>query len=321
MWICTALLTATMGFAQACTAAYLGIELHDLTPGRASSLRLQEARGAEVVMVDQDSPAGKAGLREHDVIVSFDGRKIEDTQELRQLLRQTPPGRSVTLGISRDGQAMNVGVTLTSRQQLLAACRPNRILHIPEIHIPAIDLDLPQFGMMPLSGHSGLLVEDLTPQLGEFFGVPKGEGVLVRAVEPGSPAESAGVKAGDVIVRVNSAPITSVEDWRHLFDEPQGGPITLGIIRARREQTLSMNLPEAKAGAAPGLEIPNLGPDMDKLRDELRRLGPELQRSIAAEQARAAREVQRAMREMQRELQEEQRERQQELRDRTEESQ
>jgi len=79
-------------------ASYLGVDIRDLAPERASQLGLKEVNGVEITMVDQDSPAGKAGLKEEDVIVSFNGRKIDNADQLRRVIHETPPGASVQLG-------------------------------------------------------------------------------------------------------------------------------------------------------------------------------------------------------------------------------
>jgi S1-C subfamily serine protease len=106
---------------------------------------------------------------------------------------------------------------------------------------PPRDLDLPQFSMLQFWSRNGLLVEDLTPQLGEYFGVRKGQGVLVRSVEKGSPAEAAGLRAGDVIVKVNGDHVSCSSEWRHAMRQLQS-TANLGIVRDRREQSVSMKL-------------------------------------------------------------------------------
>ncbi|HEX6908535.1 MAG TPA: PDZ domain-containing protein, partial [Terriglobales bacterium] len=85
------------------SGSYLGIDTRDVTHERMVALKLNEERGVEITMVDQDAPAGKAGLREQDVILSFNGQPVEGVAELRRMIHETPPGRTVTLGISRNG--------------------------------------------------------------------------------------------------------------------------------------------------------------------------------------------------------------------------
>lgn len=322
-WILAVLLAGAMGFAQAPpqvapkaakpaqaphahhSGSYLGVEPQDVSPDRVGALKLGEARGVEITMVDQDAPAGKAGLQEHDVILSFNGRKIETAQGLRQLLHETPPGRLVILGISRDGRAMNVNVTLATHRQVLAAAHPGGASGMPGTQMPTMDFVFPQFSIVPCWGRNGMVVEDLTPQLGKFFGLRNNAGVLVRSVAGGSTADAAGMNAGDVIVKVNGIPVTSGANWRHLMREQRGNTVTLGIVRERRGRTLSMKLPEPRISEALG-NFPDLGPELEGLQEELGRMGPELQRSLAAEHAQALREIERAMREVQEEWQQSQ---------------
>ncbi|PYX50356.1 MAG: hypothetical protein DMG79_06130 [Acidobacteria bacterium] len=96
------------------------------------------------------------------------------------------------------------------------------------------------------SARSGLMVENITPQLGEFFGVKNGNGVLVRSVEKGSRAEKAGIRAGDVIVKVNDQPVHDTSDFAHAVKSRSGNSVSVGVIRERKEQNLNLTLPERK---------------------------------------------------------------------------
>jgi len=87
---------------------------------------------------------------------------------------------------------------------------------------------------------------DLTPQLGDFFGARNGEGVLVRSIEKGSAAEAAGLKAGDVIVRVENERITDRGDWKTALRNHRRGKVSVGIIRDKKEQTISITIAEPK---------------------------------------------------------------------------
>src|SRR5713226_3852339 len=100
--------------------SYLGVDTRDVTADRLADLKLKEERGVEVTMVDQDAPAGKAGLKEHDVILSLNGTDVESVEQLRRMIHEIPPGRAVTLGISRDGQPMTIKVQLADRKKTFA---------------------------------------------------------------------------------------------------------------------------------------------------------------------------------------------------------
>lgn len=98
-------------------SAYLGVDIADITSDRLGALKLKEEKGVEVTMVDQDAPAGKAGIKEHDVILTLNGTAIESKTQLHRMIRETPAGRLVTLGLSRDGQPLTIKVQLANRSK------------------------------------------------------------------------------------------------------------------------------------------------------------------------------------------------------------
>src|SRR5579863_6493449 len=211
-------------------SSYLGVDIADVTTERLSALKLKEEKGVEVTMVDQDAPAGKAGIREHDVILTMNGMAIESEAQIRRMIHETPPGRVVTFGLSRDGQPLTVKVQLTDKHKEFPG--PGNIhVNIPEMHVP--DIDIPSINMVVVtsSARSGLMVENITPQLGEFFGVKNGTGVLVRSVEKGSRAEKAGFRAGDVIVKVNDEPVHDTSDFTHAVHSRDGKSVSVGVVR------------------------------------------------------------------------------------------
>jgi membrane-associated protease RseP (regulator of RpoE activity) len=230
------------------TGSYLGVDIADVTSERLSALKLKEEKGVEVTMVDQDAPAGKAGIKEHDVILTMNGTPIESGAQLRRMIHETPPGRLVTLGLSREGQPMNVKLQLADKHKEFAWAGPHPDVHIqiPEIHVPDIDIPAINMVMATSSARSGLMVENITPQLGEFFGVKNGNGVLVRSVEKGSRAEKAGFRAGDVIVKVNEHAVHDTSDFAHGMKSRSGKSVNVGIMRDKKEQNLTLTLPERK---------------------------------------------------------------------------
>ncbi len=259
------------------SGSYLGVDVQDVTADRMAALNLKAERGAEITMVDQDAPAGKAGLKEHDVILQFNGGPVESVEQLRRLIHEEPPGRTVTLGISRNGQPMDIKVQLADRKQAMAhlhekAAMPN-LPHLPPMPpMPSIDVNVH-------TGPSvcGLVVDNLTPQLGEFFGVKNGEGVLVRSVEKGSPADAAGFRAGDIIVRVEDHKIADRGDWRAALRQHPGGKINVGIVREKHEQTLSVTLSPAKSDQSSlDIELPDLEQEMQQLEIALNQMRPQL---------------------------------------------
>lgn len=287
------------------SGSYLGVDVRDLTADRARDLKLKNDQGVEITMVDQDSPAGKAGLKEHDVVVTFNGNNVQSAEQLRRLIRETKPGQSVSLGIVRDGQSTAISATLGDRAKLYAGTMPKVwTMTTPRAVVRIPDIEIPSFVMTTLSRRNGITVENLTSQLGEYFGVKNGEGILVRAVEKGSKAEAAGLKAGDVIFRLENERISDTRDWSRLLRDHDGGTVKLGILRDRREQTLSLTLPERG-------EETNwfVGPEVEQLRMNLQNMGPqfareqaELQRRIAREWASHQKEIEQSLRDAQREF-------------------
>ena len=229
-------------------SSYLGVDIADVSPERLGELKLKEEHGAEVTMVDQDAPAGKAGLHEHDVIVSLNGTAVESAAQLRRMIKETPPGRVVNLGVSRDGQPMTIKVQLADRRKSMA-WEPQVHVEMPRMpEMPTMpDFDMPvSVVVVHQSARSGLMVENITPQLGDFFGVKDGKGVLVRSVEKGSRGEKAGFRAGDVVVKVNNEPVHDTSDFTHALRSSSGGAAAVTVMREKREQNLTLTLPAKK---------------------------------------------------------------------------
>jgi serine protease Do len=229
---------------------WLGVEIGEVTADKAKDMRLSEVRGVEVIDVEPDSPAAKAGLKEHDVITRYDGQAVEGTVQFRRLVRETPAGRNIPLAISRNGAAQNISVELGDRSALLekkmrgkmrdfdaayAVATPNFDFHLdgPEV-FGAMD------GRTPLLGISA---EDLSGQLGAYFGAPEGGGILVREVRAGSAAEKAGLKAGDVIIKIDSRPVSSLGELRQqLRDKTDEKSVSLGILRKGSEMNVAITI-------------------------------------------------------------------------------
>src|SRR5579864_5694045 len=247
------------------TGAYLGVDISDISTERLSALKLKEEKGVEVTMVDQDAPAGKAGIKEHDVILTMNGTAIESGAQLRRMIHETPAGRVVEFGLSRDGQPLTIKVQLGDRHKEFSSAPKDKDFNIHMPPMPNLpDFDIPQVNVVVVhsSARSGLMVENLTPQLGEFFGVKNGNGVLIRSVEKGSRADKAGFRAGDVIVKVNDQAIHDSSDFTQAL-RSRNGSVTVGVIRDKREQNLNLTLPERKDSGEMFEEESLEGPDLD----------------------------------------------------------
>jgi serine protease Do len=269
-------------------SSYLGVDITDVTAERLSALKLKEEHGAEITMVDADAPAGKAGLHEHDVIVSLNGTSVESAAQLRRMIKEIPPGRVVTLGLSRDGQPQEIKVQLADRKKSMA-WEPGPREFKFEMPNPVVvpDIDIPISVVIAHSSlRSGLMVENITPQLGEFFGVKNGKGVLIRSVEKGSRSEKAGFRAGDVIVRVNDQAVRDASDFTHALRGSSGKSAAVVVIREKKEQNLTLTLPDKKDSGLlieDSFEIPDVTADIElAMRDaetQIANLGPALEKA------------------------------------------
>jgi serine protease Do len=274
-------------------SSYLGVDIADITSDRLGALKLKEEKGVEVTMVDQDAPAGKAGIKEHDVILTMNGTAIESKTQLQRMIHETPAGRLVMLGLSRDGQPMTIKVQLADRRnEFVRLSRDRDREEDKEFHveIPPIpnmpDFEVPNIGVVYVhsSVRSGLMVENLTPQLGEFFGAKNGSGVLVRSVEKGSRADRAGLRAGDIITRVGEQAVHDTSDFTHALHARSGGSVTVAVIRDKKEQILTITLPERKDSGEmidESMELPELDAEtqmeLSEAQDLVAKLRPQIQ--------------------------------------------
>lgn len=245
---------------------YLGVGVRDVSEDRVAGLKLKEARGAEIIQVDHDGPAGKAGLREHDVVVQMNGQVIEGEEQLRRMLRELPPGRAVSLVISRDGQLQTVTTQMANREVVEKQAWEEH-LKVPDpapstgyshvgnsffkaatpssVTTPKGHRDFLGTTMILSSSFTGAKLELMGPQLAEFFGSDGSAGLLVRSVDANSPAEVAGMRAGDVVVKVNAVPVVSGNDWTKTIHENRGKPVSVVVLRDKQEKTLTLT-PDTK---------------------------------------------------------------------------
>jgi serine protease Do len=237
-------------------SSWLGVELHEVTGDNAKELKLPAERGVVIGTVVPDSPAAKAGLKENDVITEINGQRVEGAAQFRRIIREIPAGRTAQLAIWREGRAQTVSVTLGESEdrrhsfKVFAPPAPgapgNFTFSMPEIPmVPPMEWNGAWMAGQP---RLGIDAEDLNGQLGAFFGAPDGEGILVREVNPGSAAEKAGVKAGDVITSVNGERVRTVGDLREKIAakheaKDKGQTVKLGVLRNRSEVSLTVELP------------------------------------------------------------------------------
>ncbi|MGA1982097.1 MAG: PDZ domain-containing protein [Acidobacteriaceae bacterium] len=240
---------------------YLGVDVRDVPADQVAVLKLKEARGAEIILVDHDAPAGKAGLREHDVVLQMNGQAIDGEDQLRKLLHECSPGKAITLVISRDGQQVTVTTQMANREEVERQAWEQH-LTVPEPQGPPSDITGSDFGaaastapavsgnsfvgtMLMNPSYTGAMLEEMSSQLADYFGVSSGVGLLVRSVQSNSPAAVAGMRAGDVVMQADAKPMANTGDWAKAIKNSQGHAMTIVVMRDKKQQTLTLT-PDSK---------------------------------------------------------------------------
>jgi len=191
------------------TRGYLGIVIQDLTPDLAKSFGLNDHKGILVAEVTEDSPAEKAGLRQGDVIVEFDGKPVKEVGAFRNRVSLEAPGTKEMVTVLRDGKRQTLTVTIGKLPD-------SGLTTSTESHTP---------------DKLGLTVQTLSPDLAERFGYQGEEGVVVAQVNPGSVAELAGIQTGMLIQEVNRKQIHSVNEFKQAIKEGGNKKSVLLLIK------------------------------------------------------------------------------------------
>ncbi|HLY19867.1 MAG TPA: PDZ domain-containing protein [Bryobacteraceae bacterium] len=244
-------------------SSYLGIGVAEIDAERAKALNLKEVHGVEVKSVDSDSPAAKAGLKEGDVVLEYNGQRIEGTEQFVRLVHETPVDRQVRLQVWHNGASETLTAAIGHRndrysfntdwnnQDFTVEMPP--MPPMPEVP-PLPDAppmpDWPRAMTMARTGMLGIECEAVGSQLAGYFGVK--EGVLVRSVAKESVAEKAGIRAGDVIVKVDGEAVTSVHEVTSLVRAARtkhSFPVV--VVRDKKETTLTITVESGSRGMRP----------------------------------------------------------------------
>jgi len=217
---------------------------------------MKEERGAEVTSVEENSPAAKAGIKEHDVVLEYNGQAVQGTEQLTRMVHETPADRQVKVVVWRSGKTETMTATGATRNSGFSVNRSGEgngfSFTMPEIQINPPQIDIPRMVMNfqnPLLGIEG---EEMGKgsQLAEFFGVK--EGVLVTSVVKDSAAEKAGIKAGDVVVKIGDASVKTPAEITSTLRGATNSPVTVTVVRNKKEMpvTVTIENPVRARGAA-----------------------------------------------------------------------
>jgi membrane-associated protease RseP (regulator of RpoE activity) len=271
--------------------SYLGIEPQEVTRENFSRFGLSSVRGVAVEKVVENSPAASAGLQPNDVIIRFEGEEVTSVRKLTRLMSEVAPDHQVKLTILRGGSEQEITATMGKREMPGMFNGAFRTEDLPKIeNLPDFEKlrKLPEVSKMPrvvvppdVQGDTfiwkndgentlffganrqiGASVTSLSKQLGEYFGVPEGRGLLVNNVRENSPAAKAGLRAGDVIVEADGKEVKNNADLIRTLNEKKEGDVTLTIIRDRNRQTVRVTPEKLKGDIAPLFEGNFPSPDV-----------------------------------------------------------
>ena len=191
---------------------YMGAWIQPVTPQIAKAFGLSQAGGALLGDVDPNGPAGKSGLQRGDIVLAIDGQSIADSRDLRLKVAMTKPGTTVKLKVFHKGVVREVPITLGELSAKSPAAESESAAPNPALQ--------------------GLSVDELTPDIARQLNLPaKTFGVVISAVQPGSAAEEADLRRGDVIQEVNHKPVRSVRDFTSMVNQPGKQSVLLLINR------------------------------------------------------------------------------------------
>ena len=194
------------------TRGWLGVGIQPLTAELAGKFGVKEGEGVLVNEVFDGDPASKAGIQPGDVILKVDGQTVDTPNSLARVIASLVPGKKANLEILRDGKKKIIPIELVERKdEAVQAAIPRQQ---PETFL-------------------GLNVQDLTPEIAERFKIKDEKGVIVTKVEPGSAAESEGLKEGDLIKEVNREKVNSTAEFKQLMEKTKKSEAVL--LRISRE--------------------------------------------------------------------------------------
>ena len=253
--------------------SYLGIQTVEITKDNYAKFGLSAVRGVGIEKVVENSPAANAGLQNGDVIVRFEGEEVKSVLKLTRLISEVAPEQTAKVTVLRGGTEREFNVTLGRRDLPQSAPGNFSFENLPTFPAVPRTPQTPAVPFPPLqregdgdvfvwrgtaSRQIGVGVTALTKQLGDYFGVPEGRGLLINNVRENSPASKAGLKAGDIIVEIEDKEVKGQMDLIRAVNEKQEGDISLTIVRDRNRKTVRVTPEPSKGGLMNFGEFENL---------------------------------------------------------------
>lgn len=260
-------LARTYSFSLGGSNGYLGIYMGEVNNENFTKFGLSSTRGVVVNKVVKESPAEKAGLQKDDVIVQFNGEMVTSVRKLRRLIFEVAPDHKFSMTVVRKGNEQEINATMGKRKSITFANSLGsvRALGLPRIEELPLRPDAPGRMRIPMpkgklgrtmiwtssSRTMGVTVTTLTDQLRDFFGVKEGKGLLVKSVKKDSPAAKAGLKAGDVITKIDGKLVSNTFDISRALSSKKEGAVDLTFVRNKRSETVKIT-PEKRKGYPDG---------------------------------------------------------------------
>jgi serine protease Do len=237
--------------------SYLGIELTEVSKENLSKFGLNEVRGVAVEKVVENSPAAQAGLQNGDVIIKFNGEEVSSVRKLMRLISEVAPDHQAKIVVLRSGSEREFTATIGKRpapkfEQANFPPFSKLRIQVPELPLPIdgeqinadtlswMSNDRQSVFIFSASRQIGIGVNSLTKQLGEYFGISDGKGLLINNVIENSSASRAGLRAGDVIVEIDGKAVANQIDLVRIIGEKKEGDVSLTIIRDKQRQTVKI---------------------------------------------------------------------------------
>jgi serine protease Do len=211
---------------------WLGVSIQEVTSDLAEEFGVKDLKGALVSGVMKGSPAEKAGIKQGDVILQYNGKTVEDTGHLRNMVSQTPLGTNVKVRLHRQKKEIDTEVVIAELPKKLAEASPRGQGEVPDNDEESTAL-------------TGLAVRELTPDIARRLGIDEQEkGVVIVKVDPNSKAFEAGIRPGDIILQINQKNIPSLEEYKKAVSQIKAKERALLLIRRKGEDLFVTVRPE-----------------------------------------------------------------------------
>jgi len=249
-------------------SSWLGISIQNISEEIMEATGLKTAQGVLVNEVFDDTPAEKGGLKAGDVLKKYNDEEIEEVEQFVGLVRESEPGDEVKLTLTRDDQEVELDVEIGERPEEyhLEMSREGW----PNIHEHRGFEPLSDSFQLQSGGYIGVKIQDLNPQLAEAFGLKKDEGALVLEAEEDGPAFEAGIRGGDIIIKVDDDEIDDTGSLKSVIREKdEGDEVEITVLRNKKKKSFKVTV-----GESPGfssierhLGMIDLGDELEGLKD------------------------------------------------------